>query len=178
VTERHVEIREPDLRERRVDVLRPEESPQRERGAIVGDGDHRLERLVDRHDRARRLERAVLGDVLVLDRDRVRVLELAGVHAPLGLRQDAELVERSGDDPRLGVVGEEGVVQVRVGDPEPGPAWERGDKAVELLDEVGGARAGGAEPKRVGEDREQDDAEPDRPHHALITAPTCRCFSV
>src|SRR5437899_2924243 len=97
LVKRDVEVADPSLLERHVDVRSAQDVPERQRRAVVGDRDHRLERLVQREPRARLLERAVGGDVLWLDDDLVVVVELACVDAALGFGQDAELVERGRD---------------------------------------------------------------------------------
>ena len=178
VVESYVEIRHARLRERRVDVRAAEDVPERERRAVVGDRDHRFERLVESETDAGVLERSVLGDVLRLDRHRVAVVELARVDTTLRFGEDAELVQRRGDDLLLGSVFEKGRREVRVGDPQTGTARERGHKPVELLDEVGRARAGRPKAERVDDERGHDDPKRDRPHHRVVTASEARCFSV
>ena len=163
VVEGDVEILDAGLFERRVDVRAAEDAPESERGAVVGDRDHRLERLVERELRAGILERSVERDVLGLDGDRVVVMEVSGVDAALRLGENAQLVERRGDDLFVGIVGEQRRRDGRVRDPDPRAAGEGRDQAVELLDELRGARprGGGC---RDGDDKGDDKNDTDRAH--------------
>ena len=149
--------------------------PERQRRAVVGDRDHRLERLVQRELGARLLERAVGGDVLWLDDDLVVVVELAGVDAALGFGQNAELVERGRDHLFVRVVREERRRYVRIADPDTGATRKGRDQAVELTDQVGRARlgAGGRDEAENQTDRQP---ETDPAHPAEVTASSAPCF--
>ena len=177
VVERDVEILHARLLERRVDIGAAEDVPERQRRAVVRDRDHRLERLVQGQLRPGVLERSVGRDVFRLDRDRVVVVELAGVDPALGLRQHTELVERRRDHLLLRVVSEERRGDGGVGDPDPSTARERADQTVELLGEVRGAR------RRWGRHRQGDDKvdggdKSDLAHPPQVTAARSGCFTV
>ncbi len=66
VVERHMEVRDSGLLEGRVDARAPEDPPKRQRGPVVGDRDHRLERLVERELRAGVLERPMSSGWIVI----------------------------------------------------------------------------------------------------------------
>ena len=113
----YVEVVDAHVAQSCVDVVRAEHMPKGERRAVIGDRDHRFERLVECELSSRDLERAILGDVLALDRDDVAVVELPRVDTPLGLGEHRELVERGGDDGLVGIVRVERLGGVRIRDP-------------------------------------------------------------
>src|SRR5206468_13094723 len=108
-------------------VRTAQEVPERLRRAVVRDRDHRLERLVDRELGADSLERSVLAHVLRLDRDDVVVVELARLDPSLGLHEDAELVQRGGDDLLVGLRGYSRLGGVGAGVQGPAPAGNASD---------------------------------------------------
>ena len=170
-----VEVREAERPQRRVDVVRAERVPQRERRPVVGDRDHRLERFVDGHDRPGDLVRAVVGDVLRLDLDRVRVPKRAGVDETLDVGQDPELVQRGGDEHDVRIVRIQGLGRERIGDEDAGVARERLHQAIHLDDQIGG-RGSGTLAERSNEHADRDRLR-DSPHQQPVTPSGPECFT-
>ena len=176
VVVRDVEVGHPRLRQGDVDVRAAEDVPERERGAVVGDRDHRLERLVERERGAGLLERSIARHVLRRDEDRVVVVELAAIDPALRLREDPELVERRRDHLLVRRVGEERGRRARVAHPNPGPPGEARDETVQLAHEVLRARLRPRARER-GDDERDHEGKSCRAHHREVTREGAGCFS-